>query len=128
MINFKNYYKQDEMNSYFQFKICFFVKIMQYRLVDFFKKKLKKMGARLTKNDSDSTKVSTELDETEINLLLESSQMTRQQILDFYANFLIDCPNGILTRKKFVFMFKELHNDNNSKTQKVEKFSEYVFK
>lgn len=114
------------MNSLF-FRFLHFFKIMNNRLVDFLKEKLRvKMGTRLTKNDSDSN-ISTQLSETEINLLLESTQMTRQQIQDFYANFLKDCPNGILTRKKFCLMFKELHSDN-SKTQKVEKFSEYVFK
>ena len=50
-----------------------------------------------------------------------------EQIIDFYENFLKDCPNGYLTRKDFVELFKKLHPIDKNK-QKAEKFSEYVFR
>lgn len=87
-----------------------------------------KMGSNCTKNRRNFVSPeSTILTDTEINLLLASTTMSREQIIDFHLNFIKDCPNGILTKKEFCKMFKELHN-NDSKTQRVEKFSEYVFK
>ena len=67
------------------------------------------------------------LEENEIKLLLESTDMSRQQIEDFHENFLKDCPNGVITKKQFVKMFKQLHL-NEAKKQKADKFVEYVFK
>ncbi len=67
------------------------------------------------------------LSENEIDLLLKSTDMTRDQIVDFHQNFLQDCPNGVITKKEFVRMFKQLHS-NESRKEKAEKFTEYVFK
>jgi Ca2+-binding EF-hand superfamily protein len=83
---------------------------------------LKNMGQTSTQCSKPSS-----LNEDEIKLLLESTSMSREQIVDFYQNFLKDCPNGVLKKKEFCRLFKELHN-NDLKTQKVEKFAEYVFK
>lgn len=73
------------------------------------------------------TPVSQSLTENEINLLIASTNMDRDQILDFHVNFLQDCPSGVVTKKEFVKMFKQLHS-NDTQKQKAEKFTEYVFK
>jgi hypothetical protein len=69
----------------------------------------------------------TELSEGQICLLLKSTDMNREQIMDFHQNFLIDCPSGVITKKEFIKMFKQLQSDESRK-QKAEKFTEYVFK
>ena len=76
---------------------------------------------------STQSSISSCLTEHEIKLLLESTTMSREQIIDFHHNFLKDCPNGVLKKKEFCRLFKELHN-NDLKAQQVEKFAEYVFR
>ncbi len=58
---------------------------------------------------------------------MASTNMDSEQIRDFHANFLQDCPTGVVTKKEFIKMFKQLHSNDNKK-QKAEKFTEYVFK
>ena len=84
------------------------------------------MGSKISKGSSRSN-LSTVLSENEINLLINSTKMNRQEITDFHENFLKDCPTGVITKTEFVKMFKQLHS-NDGKKQKVEKFSEYVFR
>lgn len=67
------------------------------------------------------------INEHEINLLLASTDMDREQIINFHVNFLQDCPSGVITKKEFTRMFKELHS-NDAKKKKADKFAEYVFK
>ena len=88
------------------------------------------MGNFLSKDKFGNTPVyKKELSEEEIKLLLTSTNMTRDQIVDFHTNFLIDCPNGIVRKKDFLRMYQQLHpSDDNNKKKKVEKFCEYVFK
>ena len=81
------------------------------------------MGARLSRKHQKLI----ELSDHEINLLELSTGMSKEQILDFHANFLEDCPNGYLTKKDFIRMFKVLHPDD-VKREKCDKFAEYVFK
>lgn len=97
-----------------------------FRLVRLFKLHLKKMGSNMSKNGQVSPEIRI-LKEEDIQLLQTATSMSREQIIDFHNNFLKDCPNGILTKKEFCRMFKELHS-NDSKSKKIEKFSEYVFK
>ena len=66
------------------------------------------------------------LTEDEIKLLLANTRLNRAQILALHANFLKECPNGKLTRKDFVKLFKEVHPSENKK-EKADKFCEYVF-
>lgn len=86
----------------------------------------REMGSKLAKGSSGNN-LSTILSESEINLLINSTKMNRQEIIDFHENFLKDCPNGVITKMDFIKMFKQLHSSDNKK-QKVEKFSEYVFR
>ena len=93
------------------------------------------MGARLGRTDkitsSDNALAGSgahkTLSEHEIQLLLSNTTMSREQIIDFHRNFLQDCPNGCLTKKEFLKMFKEIHPVDKSK-QKADKFSDYVFR
>ncbi len=91
-----------------------------------FRRRFKAMGNQLNchanKKDTDNT-----ITEDEILLLLANTQMNREQIFDFHANFLNDCPSGKLTKKEFVNMFKQLSVVETNKN-KAEKFTEYVFK
>ena len=92
------------------------------------------MGARLGRTDkitsSEPSIASSQhktLTENEIQLLLSNTTMSREQIIDFHRNFLQDCPNGCLTKKEFLKMFKQIHPVDKSK-QKADKFSDYVFR
>lgn len=88
----------------------------------YFKRSIKKMGQTSSKENK-----STQLAEIEIEMLLKSTSMSREQIVDFHQDFLKDCPNGVLKKKEFCRLFLSLNN-NELKSQKVEKFAEYVFK
>jgi hypothetical protein len=85
------------------------------------------MGAKISKKPSSRENLSTNLSEHEIDLLLISTKMSRQEIVDFHYNYLKECPSGFLTKKEFITMFKLLH-PSDTKKQKVEKFCQYVFK
>lgn len=94
------------------------------------------MGSRLAKGDrvsnSDSSSLNLDdnrlaLSESEIQLLLKNTTMSREQIVDFHRNFLKDCPNGYLNKKEFLKLFHQIHPIDKSK-QKAEKFCDYVFK
>lgn len=84
------------------------------------------MGNKFAKNINVNEQ-KTKLSEKEIQLLLQNTTMSREQIIDFHENFLRDCPNGILTKKDFVRIFKELH-PIEARRQKADKFCEYVFR
>jgi hypothetical protein len=62
------------------------------------------------------------LGEHDVNALVKSTSMSREQILDFYADFLRDCPNGRLSKKEFIKMF------NKTDGHKADEFCAYVFK
>lgn len=76
---------------------------------------------------SKSKKDPKNLTEEEINLLLQNTRLTRNQILALHQNFLKECPSGKLTQKDFVKLFKEVHPSENKK-EKADKFCQYVFK
>ena len=67
------------------------------------------------------------LTQDEIELLMTSTNMDKEQIRNFHTCFLMDCPAGVVTKKEFTKMFKQLHS-NDVQKQKAEKFTEYVFK
>lgn len=84
------------------------------------------MGHKLSRSSS-SRSISNKLSEDAIQLLLSNTKLNREEIIDFHENFLKDCPNGYLTKKDFIRMFKELH-PSETKKQKADKFCEYVFR
>lgn len=69
----------------------------------------------------------TVLGEDELRYLLQHTKMSREQIVDFHDDFLRDCPNGYLTKKEFIKMFKEMYQCDCA-NKKGDKFCEYVFK
>lgn len=94
--------------------------------------KLYKMGSRLCAccGNKDYTPLNNEpriLSEDEIQLLLENTTMSRQQIIDYYESFREDNPTGTVTRKQFSKMFKDFHSPNAAKQSKADKFCDYVF-
>lgn len=62
-----------------------------------------------------------------MQLLLASTDMNKDQIVEFHENFLNDCPSGVINKKEFVKMFNQLQKNEDKKT-KAEKFTEYVFR
>jgi len=63
------------------------------------------------------------LTEEEIQFLLKNTNYNRDQILKWHRGFLIDCPKGLLDKKKFTEVYKEFFPQG-----KAEKFSAEVFK
>ncbi len=62
------------------------------------------------------------LTEEEMNLLLANTQYTREQIVQWHAGFLKDCPKGELDKKKFTEVYKEFYPQG-----KADKFCAQVF-
>lgn len=111
-----------------QFKHKLSSTMLHSRFIKFIRKS--NMGSKFTKRCSSTTDLSvdrTNLTEEAIRLLISNTTMTREQIIDFHANFIRDCPSGCMTKKHFIRMFKELH-PSDSKKQKVDKFCDYVFR
>ena len=62
------------------------------------------------------------LDENKIEELCAHSKLTRNDILKMHSDFLVDCPNGKLDKKKFTTLYKQLYPQGDSK-----KFSNICF-
>jgi hypothetical protein len=92
-----------------------------------FRKLFRKMGQKLGKHNGADGGARKSLSDEEIQLLLTSTDMNREQIIEFHENFLNDCPSGVITRKEFLKMFNQLQK-SEAKKLKAEKFTEYVFK
>ena len=63
----------------------------------------------------------------EMELLEKSTHLKREQIIDFYKNFIRDCPTGKMTKKIFNNMFSTFQPALKS-VDKGDKYCEYVFK
>ncbi len=63
-----------------------------------------------------------ELTEGEINLLLESTDFTREEIVKWHSEFLMDCPRGEMDRKILTNVYKRLYPCG-----KPDKFCSQVF-
>ena len=68
-----------------------------------------------------------ELSVEEMELLKKSTHLNHEQILDYYKNFIEDCPDGRLTKKIFNNMFSTLQPALKN-ADKGDKYCEYVFK
>lgn len=58
-----------------------------------------------------------------MDFLIENTNFTRQQIKAWYSGFMKDCPNGQLTREKFLEVYSSFFPQGNA-----EKFCEHVFR
>lgn len=62
------------------------------------------------------------LTKAELNALMASTKMSRQEILKWHKGFMIDCPSGRLSKKEFLKIYEELFP-----TCRAKKFCELVF-
>jgi len=63
------------------------------------------------------------LTDSDVTNLSNLSGFTPQQVREWHAGFLKDCPTGKLNKKKFIEVYKQFYP-----TGKAEKFCEYVFR
>lgn len=63
------------------------------------------------------------LSKEDLDFLLDNTNFNKQQIKQWYKGFMRDCPNGQLTRKKFLEVYASFFPDGNA-----EKFCEHVFR
>jgi Ca2+-binding EF-hand superfamily protein len=80
------------------------------------------MGIKQTKNSTSHKNANLILSEEDLCYILCNSNYTREQIKEWHESFIITCPQGYLTRKTFVKMFKECH-----KYGKVDKLCNRLF-
>ncbi|CAF0969465.1 unnamed protein product [Brachionus calyciflorus] len=75
------------------------------------------MGGKNTKNAAKP-----ELTESEIHFLMDNTQYDRNAIIQWYNDFLRDCPDGKLDKKEFEKVYAQLYPKGNPS-----KFSSFVF-
>lgn len=62
------------------------------------------MGANISK---------TELNDNDLEILSEINNKPKEEILEWYQEFLRDCPGGKLNRKQFVEYYKKFRKNEN---------------
>ncbi|CAF1350203.1 unnamed protein product [Rotaria sp. Silwood1] len=65
----------------------------------------------------------TSLTEMDIQLLSTATGYTREEVLQWHEKFLIDYPNGYMTRKQFISMYKSLFPKGDA-----ERFARHIFR
>lgn len=63
------------------------------------------------------------LSSEELNFLKNNTNFTEEQIKEWHRGFYQDCPNGQLTRKKFLEVYKQFFPSGNAET-----FCDHVFR
>jgi len=63
------------------------------------------------------------LNKEDMDFLIDNTNFSKQQIKQWYKGFMRDCPNGQLTRAKFLEVYASFFPDGNA-----EKFCEHVFR
>ncbi|CAF0784421.1 unnamed protein product [Rotaria sordida] len=63
------------------------------------------------------------LDENDMVFLMNETGFTREQILSWHSDFLHDCPDGKLSKSKFIDIYKQFY-----KKGQVAKFCEHAFR
>lgn len=66
---------------------------------------------------------SKKLSKEDMDFLTDNTNFTKHQIKQWYKGFMRDCPNGQLTRKKFLEVYSSFFPQGNA-----EKFCEHVFR
>lgn len=64
------------------------------------------------------------LTEEDIKMLEMTTCLTRNQILEWYQDFVKECKNGELNKKNFTRFYKDLMPDRSN----TDKFCEFVFR
>ncbi len=65
-----------------------------------------------------------EISESDIDYLMNNTDFTRDQIIQWFNDFKKQCPNGKLDKNSFISLYKKLIPGD---TKAEEKFCEYVF-
>ncbi len=68
--------------------------------------------------------ISYELTEDDIYYLVQNTDFTKQDILQWYADFKNRCPSGVLDKKNFIALYKQLLPGNTFYEQN---YCEFVF-
>jgi hypothetical protein len=67
------------------------------------------------------------LNEKEIQLFMNISGLNRQQVLDWHRDFLVENPEGFITKKKFVDCVKRLYSGFGGNPDKLAQFAFKAF-
>jgi Ca2+-binding EF-hand superfamily protein len=65
----------------------------------------------------------TELTSDEISFLMKNTTYTPDQIKEWHRKFLLDCPTGVLDKKKFISVYKDFYPQT-----KADEFGNQIFK
>lgn len=101
-------------------RIKWFFAFQNYLLRNGFKKKL---NATRDKSTAPTTLTEPELDD-----LVRKSNMSREDIVNFYSNFLLDCPNGRMGRADFERLFFKLNPNRRRMRKHTDRFCQHIFK
>ncbi|CAF0741727.1 unnamed protein product [Didymodactylos carnosus] len=82
-----------------------------------------KVGHRLQSMYKRFKGTHTQLTEMEIQVLITLTSFTREEVYEWHEKFLHDCPNGFMSRKQFVQMYKQLSPKGDA-----ERFAKHVYR
>ncbi|UJR21833.1 hypothetical protein I4U23_024907 [Adineta vaga] len=63
------------------------------------------------------------LSKADLQFLEENTEFTREQITDWYEGFILDCPTGELTKKKFIQVYRQFFPNGQA-----EAFCTHIFR
>ncbi|CAF1069488.1 unnamed protein product, partial [Didymodactylos carnosus] len=63
------------------------------------------------------------LSKADLQFLQENTEFSKEQIVDWYEGFILDCPTGELTKKKFIQVYRQFFPNG-----KAEAFCEHIFR
>lgn len=63
------------------------------------------------------------LNQADLNFLLENTQFNREQIEVWFKGFKVDCPQGELSKAKFIDAYQKLFPNGNA-----QRFCEHIFR
>jgi len=84
---------------------------------------LTKSSSSVSLNEQNSDDIRLELSDNIINNLLTKTKFSRQEILDWWNGFLVDCPSGLLDKKKFIEVYQSRYPKGKAKC-----FCDHVFR
>jgi Ca2+-binding EF-hand superfamily protein len=63
------------------------------------------------------------LSKPDLQFLIENTEFTKEQIEVWYSGFIVDCPNGELSKAKFIEVYQQLFPQGNA-----QKFCSHIFR
>lgn len=70
-----------------------------------------------------NTSKSADLTDEDVQFLMKNTSYTEKEIRDWYKGFQVDCPDGKLSRDKFIEIYKVFFKGGNP-----EKFCQHVYR